>query len=102
MPSALLALTLTVGRLCPGASIQIDAERTAFDDHASGTHFVQGSQHAALAPKRLVGQADDQPVRRRDRGGRTDLAGDRYFVPMRIEQARGGERAFSRTDDPVK
>jgi len=36
---------------------------------AARTHRVERAQHPSLAPQRLVGEADDQPVRRGDRRG---------------------------------
>ena len=44
-------------------------------------------------------QADDQPVRRRDRGGGADLPRDRNLVAMRVEHAGGGEGARGRAAD---
>src|SRR5258708_32750235 len=67
--------------------------------HAARDHFVERAQDAAFAPQRLVGQADDQPVRRRDRGGGTDLLCDRNLVAMRIERADGRKGARGRTAD---
>src|SRR5437016_13327160 len=74
------------------ASFEIDAERPAFDQHAARSHLVERAQHPPLASQRLVREADDQTVRRRDRGGGTNLPRDRNFVAMRIEQTRSEER----------
>jgi len=50
-----------------GRLLQIDLERFAVGHHGAGTDGVQRAQHAALAPQCLVGEADDQAVRRSDR-----------------------------------
>ena len=54
------------------------------------------AQHPALAPQSAVRQADDQPVRRRDRGGGADLPRDRNLLAVRIEHAGGSEGARGR------
>ena len=64
-----------------------------------GSHFVERAQHAPLAPQRLVGEADDQPVRLGDRGGGANLPRDRDLVAMRIERADRGKGARGRAAD---
>src|SRR3954469_20904997 len=60
----------------PAASVQVEPERLAGHQQAARAHGVQRANHAAVATERLVGERDDQPVRRCDRRGGADALRD--------------------------
>ena len=75
-------------------SFQIDHEGTALHHHRARAHLVERAQHAAVAPQRAVGEADDalwyrDLIRRGDDVAaiRDDLIFGRAFCDGAIREA---------------